>query len=352
MNESPTSSSVSSQPRKKNVSRVLVTGGGGFLGKHIVRQLLEKGYEVCSLSRGTYPELEKLGVQTIKGDISQYDDVYTALNNTDAVIHTAAKAGIWGRKQEYLSINYIGSKNIVRACQEHGIKYLIYTSSPSVVFGEESILRGDEAIPYPKKYLTYYSYSKMLAESYILKAHSGKSLKTLALRPHLIWGPEDPHFIPRLKERQKTGKLKRVGPLDNLVDVIYVENAAEAHVLALETLIHKGNIGGKPYFLGQESPVNLWSFINQLLVAAGGQSNHSRSVNAHLCYAVGDFLEKIYRLFGIYHKEPIMTRFLANQLTKSYYFSHHSARKAFGYEPRVSLQEGLARVAQYEASAG
>lgn len=331
------------------LKKILVTGGGGFLGSYIVNELLNRNYEVYSFSRSRYPELENLGVTCIMGSLSNYSDVEQATKGMDGVIHTAALAGIWGRWDDFYSTNYIGTKNIIDACVQNGIKSVVYTSSPSVVFDGFDIKGSDESLPYAKKHWCHYPVTKAMAEKLVLES-SCDILKTVALRPHLIWGPKDPHFIPRLVERSRSGKLKQIGDGSNLVDVIFVENAAKAHVDAYEKLVsNPSSIEGKAYFIGQEKPVKLWSFVNHLLEASGGVKV-TKKIPLWLGYTAGAILEFLFSTFRVYKNEPMVTRFLSLQMAKSHYFSHNSASKDFGYKPEVSYEKGLEKLKSFYAN--
>ena len=316
--------------------KVLVTGGGGFLGSYIVKQLLDKNYEVYSFSRSSYPEIEKMGATCIKGSLAKYEDVLKAVNGMDAVIHTAALAGIWGKWDDFYSTNFLGTKNIIEACQKANVKKLVYTSSPSVVFDGEDIKGDGEEISYAKKHWCHYPVTKMMAEELVLKANSER-LITSSLRPHLIWGPKDPHFIPRLVERAKSGKLKQIGSGENLVDVIYVENAAKAHVDVLEKMDDNPEaVAGKSYFIGQSEPIKLWDFVNRLVESAGGP-RVKRKIPLWLAYMVASMMEAVFGVFKIYKREPLLTRFLALQMAKSHYFSHKAAENNLKNKARLPI---------------
>jgi nucleoside-diphosphate-sugar epimerase len=221
---------------------------------------------------------------------------------------------------------------------------LVYTSTPSVVFDRSDLSGADETAPYARKYLCYYASSKAVAEQMVLAANS-EVLKTCAIRPHLVWGPGDPHLIPRLVERGKRKQLKIVGNGSNLVDISYIDNVADAHFLAAENLNSSATAAGNPYFISQGEPVNLWNWINDLFVRLG-IAPVKKKIGFRSAYAVGTFLEGLHLWFSV-EKEPRMTRFLAEQLAKSHWFSIDKARRDLGYTPRVSTNEGLARVAEW-----
>ena len=328
--------------------RILVTGGGGFLGTHIIKELLKNpSYIVTNFSRHSYAHLEDIGVPTIKGDIRKREDVEKALNQGfDAIFHVAAMAGVWGKYQDYYDINYLGTKNLVEVAQAKEIKQFVYTSTPSVVFNKDDLLGVNEKQPYATEFLNAYSETKTMAEKLVLAANDGVNFLTCAIRPHLIWGPGDPHLFPRVIQKGKEGKLRIVGDGENLVDIIYVENAAVAHVQAFEHLKPHSVVCGQAYFIGQERPVRLWDFINQVLGFVKVEPVMN-SIDVTTAYRLGWFLEKFFKVMGIQKPEPPMTRFVALNLGKSHYFSHDKAKLHFGYQPKITIEEGLKRTFAY-----
>ena len=219
----------------QNPKQILVTGGGGFLGQAIVRQLVEEGHQVSSFSRHFHPPLETLGVRQLCGDITNAGLVKDAVRGKDAVFHVAAKAGVWGDVDDYYRVNVTGTQNVITACQSCRVSMLIHTSSPSVVFHGKDMQGADESTPYPARFHAPYPRTKAMAEQQVLAA--GNPLKTIVLRPHLIWGPGDNHLVPRIIARARG--LRQVGDGTNRVDTIYIDNAARAHVLAMQALEKK-----------------------------------------------------------------------------------------------------------------
>jgi nucleoside-diphosphate-sugar epimerase len=323
----------------KNIRRILVTGGGGFLGQAIVKLLRQKGHVVRSLNRRKYLELENFQVEQIQGDVSDPQAVDQACRGMDAVFHVAAKTGIWGKYQAYFNTNVLGTRNIITSCLKQGIPYLIHTSSPSVAYNENAVEGADESIPCPNKYLTHYQKTKFLAERDVIQA-SGNALKTIVLRPRLIWGPGDNQLAPRIIARAK--QLIQVGDGRNLVDTVYIDNAADAHLLAAETLQAKPDLSGNIYFISQDDPMYLWYMINSILEAAG-KPPVKKSIPAGLAYVLGAILELIYKSLGL-QSEPRMTRYLANELSQAHWFDISAAKKDLGYVPKVTTEEGLKRL--------
>jgi nucleoside-diphosphate-sugar epimerase len=322
--------------------RALVTGGGGFLGTAIARALVARGAQVTTFSRGDHPHLATIGTAHIRGDIGEPSAVAAAAAGHDVVFHAAALAGFWGTYEEYHRANVVGTANTIAACRRHGIGRLVFTSSPSVVFDGGDQAGVDERVPYPPNYLAFYPQTKAAAERLVLSAN-GPELATVALRPHLIWGPGDPHLIARFVARAKAGRLMQVGMRDQLVDTIYIDNAAEAHVQAGAALAPGSPVAGKAYFLSQGEPRPCWEMINAFLLAANAPTV-TRRIPAPAAYVAGAVLETVYRVLQR-TQEPPMTRFLARQLSTSHWFDISAARRDFGFSPAVSIDQGLSRLA-------
>jgi nucleoside-diphosphate-sugar epimerase len=322
----------------------LVTGGGGFLGGAVVRQLRARGDCVRSFSRQHYPALDALGVEQVQGDIADAAAVERAVTGCDVVFHVAAKAGVWGSADDYHRANVVGTDNVIAASRKHGVGRLVFTSSPSVVTTGHDITGGDESLPYPKRYLADYPRTKAQSERAVLAAN-GPDLATVSLRPHIIWGPGDNHLIPRLIERARAGKLRQIGDGANRVDVTYVGNAAAAHLLAANRLSPESPVAGRAYFISQGEPVPVWPFINHIL-SLTGLPPVTRRVPLAVAYAAGAVLEATYRMLGR-ADEPRMTRFLAVQMGSSHWFDISAARRDLDYAPEVSTEEGLARLGEW-----
>lgn len=326
--------------------KALVTGGGGFLGGVIARMLRERGEQVRSFSRGAHPGLAGLGVEQIQGDLSDLDRLIQAAEGCDIVFHVAAKAGIWGSYEEFYDANVTGTLNVLNACRTHGISRLVYTSSPSVVFDGRDVEGGDESLPYPARYQAHYPKTKALAEQIVLNANAA-DLATVSLRPHLIWGPGDNHLVPRIIARGRAGKLRRIGSRPCLVDTVYVDNAAQAHLLAADRLLPGSAIAGKAYFISNGEPLPLWEMVNRILAAAG-LPPETRTISPGLASAAGAVCEGVWKLLRL-SGEPPMTRFVAKELSTAHWFTIDAARRDLGYQPQVLIDEGLERLRQWLA---
>ena len=321
--------------------RILVTGGGGFLGSAICSMLVKRGDQVQSISRQAYPGLATMGISQFRGDLVDKGKIYSAAQGCDAIIHTAAKAGIWGDYSSYYQANVLGTQNIIEVCRELRIAKLVYTSSPSVVFSGGDMEGVNESAPYPKWYLTAYPKTKAIAEQMVLNAND-ENLATVSLRPHLIWGPGDNHLVPRILARAKAGKLRKIGSRDVLVDSVYIDNAASAHILALDRLNFNSPCSGKAYFISNGEPWKLWDLVNEIILAGKGNVVN-KTVSVSLAYFMGWLFEIIYTI-SRKHAEPPMTRFLAKELSTSHWFDISNARNDLGYVPMITIREGLDRL--------
>jgi nucleoside-diphosphate-sugar epimerase len=324
--------------------RILVTGGGGFLGRYIVRGLLAKGHHVVAFQRQDHPDLARLGVEVRRGSLLQTDALRAAVRGCDAVIHTAAKAGVWGQREEYFSINYEGTRNVLQAMEAEGVEKLVHCSTPSVVFNRQSFKGTDESLPYGCEWLCHYAESKARAEEFALDwGRSGKG-RVIALRPHLIWGVGDPHLLPVVIDRARAGRLRIVGDGTNRVDVTRVENAAAAHLLALRALDNPEAVN-RPYFISQGEPVVLWDWVNDVLQRVGVQPLGKR-ISLSAAFRIGAVCEAFWRVLGR-QSIPPMTRFVALELGKDHWFSIEAARRLLGYKPEdFPMEAGLEAFAE------
>lgn len=282
-------------------------------------------------------------VEYRSGDLCDEGFVAELCEGVDLIVHAAAKAGVWGPEEDYFRANVEATDCLLSAARAYGVKGFVFTSTPSVVFNGKPIRAGDETMPVGKDFPCAYPKTKAEAERRVLAAGCGDFL-TLALRPHLIWGPGDPHLFPRVFERVDAGKLKVVGDGRNKVDLTYIDNVAAGHVAAVESLL-AGRGAGRAYFLTQDEPVELWPFVNHVLEATGREPVKKR-VPLRVAYAAGAVCEGLWKLLRR-ESEPPMTRFVAKELATDHWFSSRAAREELGYQPTVSMEEGLKR---YEES--
>jgi 2-alkyl-3-oxoalkanoate reductase len=326
--------------------RLLVTGGGGFLGLALCRRLRERGHEVTSFSRSHHPALEPLGVRQLAGDLADFDLLADRLVGFDAVFHVAAKAGAWGPLQEYFDANVRGTRNLIAACRLNGVPTLVHTSTPSVAHHGRTPVEGGSEVTAPpaSRFKAAYPATKAVAERAVLAAN-GDGLATVALRPRLIWGPGDNHLLPRLVERARSGRLRLVGDGRNRVDTTYIDNAVDAHLAALDALHGRPQAAcaGRAYFISNGEPRAIADIVNGLLRAAGAPPVQ-RQLSLRTAYLVGALAEAAWGHLPL-PGEPPLTRFVAEQLATPHWYDLSAARRDLGYRPTVGIDEGLERLA-------
>ena len=331
--------------------KILVTGGGGFLGQALCCGLVERGHEVASFNRGHYRALDAIGVRQVAGDLADREAVMAAFAGFDAVFHNAAKAGAWGSYASYHAANVVGTQNVLDACRAHGIGKLIHTSTPSVTHRATHPVEGGtaESVPYGENFQAPYATTKTIAEKAVLAANDA-NLATVALRPRLIWGPGDQQLVPRLADRARAGRLRFVGGGHNRIDTTYIDNAAQAHFDAFDHLAPGAACAGKAYFISNGEPRAVREIVNALLRAVGAPEV-DKTLSFRAAYAIGAVCEGLWTVLPL-KGEPPLTRFLAEQLSTTHWYDMAPATRDFGYVPKVTIEEGLARLAAAHAGAG
>ena len=321
---------------------ILVTGGTGFLGRRLVARFLAAGDRVTVLGRTPAPDLEAQGVRFIRAPLDDAAAVRAACVGIETVFHTAAKVGVWGRYDDYFRTNVLGTRALLEGCRAHGVQRLIYTSTPSVVYNGQALANANESLPLTTDCPSPYPLTKALAEHEVLAANSA-TLRTVALRPHLIWGVGDPHLVPRVLARARAGRLRIVGDGRNRVDLVHVENAVDAHLLAEQSLAQENSpAAGAAYFITNGEPVLLWDWINGLLQKLG-RPPVTKKISLTAASRIGVLCETAWKILPL-KGEPPMTRFIAAELAKDHWFDLSAARRDLGYAPRISMAAGTAEL--------
>ena len=337
----------------------LVTGGTGFLGRRLVERLLANNRPVTVLGRTPAPDLEARGVRFIRASLDDSAAMQAACAGMETIFHTAAKVGVWGRYADFYRTNVLGTRALLEGARIHGAGFFIHTSTPSVVYTGRDLANADESLPLTTACPSPYPLTKALAERAVLAADS-PALRTIALRPHRIGGVGDPHLVPRVLARARAGRLRLIGSGHNRADLVHVENAVDAHLLA-ESALRRGHVSrdapsagnpaGRAYFITNGEPVVLWDWINGLLTALG-EPPVTRKVSLRTASTLGAVCEAAWRVLPL-RGEPPMTRFIAAELAKDHWFDLSAARRDLGYVPRISMAAGTAElVAWYQRQGG
>lgn len=350
---------------------VFITGASGFIGGKLAERLLAEGRPVRALSRRPLPDLERLGAKVLLGDLDNTAVLRQGCEGAGTVFHVAGRVGVWGPPDDFFRVNVQGTRNVLAASRAAKVPRLVYTSSPSVVYTGGDLRNVNESAPLCTQAPCAYPTSKAAAEREVLAAH-GKELATVALRPHLVWGPGDKNVVPRVIALARAGKLKIIGPGRNQVDITHIANVVDAHLLAERALVNpvagvagsgssvaqpgsptpaaKNHPGGRAYFITNGEPVVLWDWINEVLRGVGVPPI-TKHVPLPVAYAAGGVLETVWRLFGR-TGEPPMTRFVAKEMATDHWFDISAARRDLNYRPSLPVARGTAElIAHYKADA-
>jgi len=318
----------------------VVTGAGGFVGRAVTLALLKGGASVIGIARGNYPELERAGAKMCAYDLATgAAGLVPLLKGAEGVFHVAAKVDMWGKREDFYRTNVLGTKAIVEGCLAAGVSKIVFTSSPSVIADGRDLPGVDESYPYPATHMALYPESKAEAERLVRAANREGLLHTVALRPHLIFGPGDNHFIPTIVERARAGRLVQVGAGQNLTDLTFVEDCVRAHLLAMEALDLSPACRGNAYFISQGEPVNMWQWIGEVLLRSG-LPPVTRRVPTPIAMGLAHILEWGVTTLGL-SRDPLLTRFLVSQMATSHYFSVAAAGRDLSFYPRYSMREAM-----------
>lgn len=330
--------------------KVLVTGASGMLGGGVARALAARGDDVTVLQRRPSGLAETVGVREVLGDVVDPEAVSRAMAGQDAVLHLAAKVNVMGRWEDYVRVNVVGTRTMLEAARRHGVPRFVYTSSPSVAHAGSSIV-GDGAGPAdPERARGNYARSKALSERIALAADArhardGVGPAVTVIRPHLVWGPGDTQLVARVTRRAQAGRLPVIGSGAALIDTTYVDNAVDAFVAALDRC---EDVRGESFVVtnGEPRPV---SEIFAAWARAGGADPAPTRIPTRVAYAAGGVVDAVTavreRVGTVNEADPPLTRFLVEQLTTAHWFDQRRTREALGWTPRISLDEGFARLA-------
>jgi nucleoside-diphosphate-sugar epimerase len=315
---------------------VLVTGGTGFVGRHLVAALLREGVAVRVLGRDFrgMADPRSAGAERRLVDLRDRRGVIAACEGVETVFHVGALSAPWGARADFAAINVAGTESVIAGCRRHGVRRLVYVSSPSVIFDGRDHIEATEAMPYPRRFTSVYSLTKKLGEDRV-NAAARAGLETVILRPKAIFGPGDRALLPRLVAAAERGRLPQIGDGHNLVDLTYVENVVHALLLARAASAAVGHT----YTITNGEHVPLWEAIRAVLRRLG-LSDSLRAVPLGAVLAAAGLMELRAAVMG---REPLLTRYSAAILARTQTYDIRAARRELGYAPVVSFAEGMER---------
>lgn len=328
--------------------RCVVVGGCGFLGRHMVEQLLERGYHVNVFDIRTTFEEER--VHFFTGDVCKREDLLPVLEGVGVVFHCASPPPSSNDRKLFHRVNVEGTRTLIQSCLEAGVERLVLTSSASVVYEGEDLRNGSEDLPFAARPMDSYTETKILQEKLVLEANGstsssggGAPLMTVAIRPHGIFGPRDPQAVPTMVQACRSGKMKFIiGNGENLVDFTYVVNVVHGHVEAAESLISQNSVScGQAYNITNDAPLPFWSFVSQVLEGLDYQPPKRK-----LPYWLVYFIAMVIQFFCVLLRplvtiRPTFTPMRVALAATHHYYSCEKAKKDFGYLPPVPFEEGV-----------
>ncbi len=325
------------------------------MGAAIARALKARGDQVIVLDLA--PECPVEGVDYRRVDITDKAAVNEACRGVDTIIHNASIVHTKQNKQDVVwAVNLGGTENMLEAAQQNGVARFIYISSGSVVYEGKDIENGDESLPYSAVSQAPYADSKIAAEKVALAANGKGGMATCALRPHVVFGPGDNRFMPALLAKGRNGQLRvQIGRGVWLSDYTYVSNMTDAVLLADEALAKDGLnsvAAGQAYFITNGEPMPFWDFIRKVAARLGFPPIKYTAPKS-LVYAIAAVKEGIDTLKGgTLNAEDGLTRFAIRYMCTHHYFSIEKARRDLGYNPAVSVDEGIERTCQHLEAIG
>ena len=333
----------------------LVTGGCGFLGAAIARGLQARGDDVVVLDIADACPVE--GVEYRRVDITDEKAVIEGCRGVDTIVHNASIVHTkWNKEDVVWGVNLGGTENMLQGARLNGVSRFIYISSGSVVYEGKDIENGDESLPYASVSQAPYADSKIQAEKVVLEANGQDGVATCALRPHVVFGPGDQRFLPALLANARAGRLRaQIGRGVWLSDYTYVTNLVDAVLLADEALAKDGInsvAAGSAYFITNGEPMPFWDFVRKV-AARLGFPPIKYTIPKSLMYGIAAIKEGLDTLKGgTLNAEDGLTRFAIRYMCTHHYFSIEKARRELGYDPAVSVDEGIERTCQHLEAIG
>lgn len=318
------------------MTTVFVTGGSGFLGRNLIRQLRARGDSVRALARSdaAAAAVQAAGAQPVRGDLEDFRALREGLSGCAVVYHAAAEVNEWGPRERFHQINVVGTQNLLTAARAAGVKTFVHVSTEAVLCDGTPLRNVDETRPLPARPLPRYPASKGLAEQCVIAANSPQ-LQTVVVRPRLIWGAGDTMLLPKLIQAVREGQFMWVDGGTFLTSTTHVDNVCEGLMLAAE----RGR-GGQVYFVTDGAPIPFRDFLTALF-ATQGVDPGEKKIPHFVALAFATVCEWLWDSFGLKGQPPVMrlaVRLGGEEVT----VDDSKARRELGYVGRVTREQGLA----------
>jgi nucleoside-diphosphate-sugar epimerase len=320
-------------------STYLITGATGFIGSHLAEACVSRGIHARTVARTTSDTalLERLGVEIVRGDLTDPATVARAADGVDAIIHSAAKVGDWGPISDYRPMNVDATRMLLEACRGRPVKRFVHISSLGI-YAYGNHYGTDESVSPPERHIDGYTQTKVESEQLILEASRRDGIPTVVLRPGFVYGEREPKVFPRVIEAIQKGEFAYVGSGQQVLNTIYVGNFVHAVFLAIE----KPAAVGQVYNLTDGEPVSRRRFIGPIVKALGLKEPGTSIYPVWFAPTVAAVVEDFGRLIGL-PKPPWVTRVKLKFSALNLDFSIDKARRELGYKPPFGFDQAMER---------
>lgn len=325
------------------MKNVIVTGGTGFLGKRVCEMLINNGYIVKAIGRNIEigKKLEDKGIKFCNTDLLNKEKLIEDFKNADIILHCAAKSSLWGEYKEFYETNVIGTQNVIEAFKINNGKLLVYVSSPTIYYDNNDLNNFNDVNKKPKKFINYYAETKWIAQEKIDEAYS-EGLNTISIIPRGIFGPEDSSIFPRLLKINSKFGIPLINEGRQLVDMTYIDNVADALILCIDS---DKKCYGKKYFITNDESYEFKELLEKVFKKLDVKLKYRKRTYIKM-KIIANLIESVYKLFKI-KKEPLLTKYSVEILSKNQTFDISNAINELGYIPKISIEEGIEKFAEW-----
>ncbi|HMJ73928.1 MAG TPA: NAD-dependent epimerase/dehydratase family protein [Solirubrobacterales bacterium] len=320
------------------VEAAFVTGGSGFIGGRLVERLLGEGRPVRALARSdsSAERVAAIGAEPVRGDIVDRASLASAAAGADVAFHLAAHLGEWGPWADFERGNVEGTRNVLAACAEAGVRRFVHCGTEAALMAGEPLVQVDETAPLQPDSRAPYPATKARAEQKVRDANRD-GFETVVVRPRFVWGKGDTTLLPGMVEAVEAGKWAWIGGGGNVTDTAHVDNVVEGLVLAAE----KGG-PGEAYFVTDGERVTFREFVTAMLETQGVEPP-DRSLPAWAAAPMARVCEAAWKHLPL-KGDPPMTAFRSWLLTQECTINITKARTELDYKPIVTHEQGLAEL--------